>query len=120
MDDVAQLAPEVLEPIRRKFGVAHCVLNIPVAKVRLQGPCVMAVVSEGKPTGMPQHMRVSLEAEARRLPARSTIRANPAVVNGAPRSQVNTNGDFGSCSRCSLRSARNSSPELGACAAIHA
>jgi len=29
--------------------VQHCVLNVPVAKVRLQGPCVMALVSEGKP-----------------------------------------------------------------------
>jgi hypothetical protein len=32
-------------------------------------------------------------------PARSTMRAKPAVVNGEPRSDVNTNGDLGSCSR---------------------
>jgi len=31
-------------------------------------------------------------------PARSTIRAKPAVVNGDPRSLVNTNGDLKSCS----------------------
>ena len=31
------------------------------------------------------------------------MRAKPDVVNGDPRSLVNTNGDFGSCSRCSLR-----------------
>src|SRR5215469_2825993 len=37
------------------------------------------------------------------------MRAKPAVVNGAPRSEVNTNGDFGSCSlaaacaRCAAR-----------------
>jgi hypothetical protein len=40
------------------------------------------------------------------LPARSTMRANPAVVNGAPRSDVNMNGDLGSCSRWSRRRAR--------------
>jgi hypothetical protein len=33
------------------------------------------------------------------IPALSTIRAKPAVVNGPPRSLVNTNGDLGSCSR---------------------
>ncbi len=32
-------------------------------------------------------------------PALSIIRAKPAEVNGAPRSEVNTNGDLGSCSR---------------------
>jgi hypothetical protein len=33
------------------------------------------------------------------LPACSTIRPNPAVLEGAMRSDVNTNGDFGFCSR---------------------
>jgi len=33
------------------------------------------------------------------------MRAKPAVVNGDPRSLVNTNGDLGACSRCNLRSA---------------
>jgi len=41
------------------------------------------------------------------------MRANPAVAKGAPRSDVNKNGDLGSCSRCSRRSARNSSPTTG-------
>ena len=40
------------------------------------------------------------------------MRANPAVVNGAPRSEVKTNGDRGSCSRCRRRSARSSSPTI--------
>jgi hypothetical protein len=54
-------------------------------------------------------LKVSLAA----LPARSTMRANPAVVNGAPRSDVNTKGDLGSCSRWSSLRARNSSPRIG-------
>jgi type 1 fimbriae regulatory protein FimB/type 1 fimbriae regulatory protein FimE len=37
----------------------------------------------------------------------------PVGPNGAPRSEVNTKADFGSCSRCSLRSARSSSPPIG-------
>jgi hypothetical protein len=37
------------------------------------------------------------------------MRANSAVLNGDPRSDVTTKADFGSCSRCTLRKARNSS-----------
>jgi hypothetical protein len=63
----------------------------------------MALVRQRKATGMPEHVWVSLEAQrGNRAPARSTIRAKPAVVNGAPRSEVNTNGDLGSCSRASV------------------
>ena len=56
---------------------------------------------------------MSLNDNLATLPARSIIRANPAVVNGAPRSEVNTKGDFGPCSRRSRRKARNSSPMIG-------
>jgi hypothetical protein len=38
---------------------------------------------------------------------------HPAVVKGAPRSDVNTNGDGGSWSRLSRRSARSSTPPNG-------
>jgi hypothetical protein len=53
-------------------------------------------------------VRVCLEIEAGSAPARSTILAKPAVENGEPRSLTNTNDDAG-FSRCSLRSALNSS-----------
>jgi hypothetical protein len=46
------------------------------------------------------------------LPARSTMRAKPVVVNGAPRSDVKMNGAFGSCSRWSRRRALDSSPRI--------
>jgi hypothetical protein len=39
---------------------------------------------------MAQHVRLSLEPELGLNPALSTIRANPAGVKGAPRSEVNT------------------------------
>ena len=48
---------------------------------------------------MPKHMGCAWKPSLAALPTRSTIRANPAVVNGAPRSDVKINGDFGSCSR---------------------
>ena len=54
-----------------------------------------------------------LNASFASTPARSTMPAKPAVVKGAPRSEVKTNGDFGSWSRRSCRSARDSSPRIG-------
>jgi hypothetical protein len=45
--------------------------------------------------------------------------AKPAVVKGASRSLgVNTKGDSGSCSRCSLRSARISSQRIECVAGV--
>ena len=38
----------------------------------------------------PQHVRVDFEPEVASEPARSTMRATPAVVKGAPRSDVKT------------------------------
>ena len=55
----------------------------------------------------------ALKASLATFPARSIIRAKPAAVNGEPRSDVSTNGDFGSCSRWSRRTARSSSPRIG-------
>jgi hypothetical protein len=53
----------------------------------------------------------ALNASPAASPARSASLAKPAVANGAPRSDVNTNGDSAP-SRCSLRSARSSSPRI--------
>src|SRR5262249_53856622 len=38
------LAPEILEPVRRKFGVAHGVLDVAMAEPGLQRPRVVAGV----------------------------------------------------------------------------
>ena len=109
----SQIAPEILKSRRRKLGVADRVLNVVVAEVRLQRPCVVPLVGQRVTAGVPQHVRVRLEAQLGLVPARSIMRANPAVVNGAPRSDVNTKGDFGSWSRWSRRRARSSSPRIG-------
>ena len=73
-------------------------LNVAVAEIRLQHPGVVAPVSKRVATGVPEHVRVGLERQLGRITALSIIRAKPAVVNGVPHSEVNANGDFGSCS----------------------
>lgn len=68
-------------------------------EVSLQGPRVVTLVRQREAAGVPEHVRVRLESQLGLDPALSIIRANPAVVNASPRSEVNTQGDFGSCSR---------------------
>jgi hypothetical protein len=48
-------------------------------------------------------LRIGVSYSLGRLLILAKIRAKPAVANGAPRSDVNTNGDLGSCSRWSRR-----------------
>jgi hypothetical protein len=40
------------------------VLNISMAEVSLQGPCIDAIVGEFEAAGVPQHVRVSLDLKA--------------------------------------------------------
>jgi len=54
-------APEILEAIRRKLGVAHRVLDILVAEPRLQRPGVMAGIGQRVAAAVPQHVRVDWE-----------------------------------------------------------
>jgi hypothetical protein len=56
-------APEVPEAIRRQFGIANRVLDVLVPEVGLQGAGVVAFVRQGKAAGMPEHVRMSLEAQ---------------------------------------------------------
>ena len=55
--------PEILEPRRRQLGIANRVLDILVAEVGLQGPRIVALVGQREAAGVPQHVRVGLEAE---------------------------------------------------------
>jgi hypothetical protein len=54
------LAPKILEPCRRQFGVPNRVLNVPVAHVGLQSAGVVALVSQCIAASVPQHVRVRL------------------------------------------------------------
>jgi hypothetical protein len=57
------LPPEVFEPVRGQFGVPNRVLNVPMAKVRLQRPRVMARIRQGEAASVPEHVRVGLELQ---------------------------------------------------------
>ena len=59
-----------------------------------------------KPPGVAEHVGMSRKPSLASTPARSTMRAKPAVEKGDSSPDVNTNCDFGSCSRCNLRRAR--------------
>ena len=52
-------------------------LNVAVAEVGLQGASVVALVSQGKTAGVPQHMRMRFEAQLG-LPARPFDHAGEA------------------------------------------
>jgi hypothetical protein len=83
------------------------VLDGRVTPVGLQRPRVVAPIGQAR-----THKRglsiwgCVLNDSFAAFPARSIMRAKPAVVNGAPRSELNTNGDLGSCSRWSRRTVR--------------
>jgi hypothetical protein len=53
--------PEILEPIRRHFGVANRVHDISMAHVVLEGSGVMPIVGELVTSGVPEHVRVDRE-----------------------------------------------------------
>jgi hypothetical protein len=55
--------PEVLESRRRQFRVPPCVLNVFVTEVGLQCPRVMPLVGQRVPASMPEHVRMSFEAQ---------------------------------------------------------
>jgi len=44
-----RLSTKVLEPIRRQLGVAHGMLDVPVAEIGLQGAGVVALVGHRMP-----------------------------------------------------------------------
>jgi hypothetical protein len=79
----------------------------------LDCPCVAPLIGKDVAAGVAEHVRVSFQIWAETTASRPLDHpAKPAVLNGAPRSLTNTNGD-GLLSRCSRRSARSSSPCKG-------
>src|SRR6516165_10234302 len=60
--------PEVLEAARREFRVSHGVRDVPMPKVRLQGPGVRPLVGESVAGRGTEHMRMRLDLKAGRLP----------------------------------------------------
>jgi len=73
----------------------------------------MSLIRQGEAAGVAQHVRMNLEAKLRSLACPLNHSCKSGRGERAPRSLVNTKGAFGSCSRCSRRSARSSSPRMG-------
>ena len=59
--DWSSSSPKVLEPIGRHFGVSDRVLDVPVAEIVLQSPCVVAIIGELEPAGVAKHVWVDRE-----------------------------------------------------------
>jgi hypothetical protein len=55
--------PEILEPRRRKLGIAHRMLDVAMPEIRLQGASIVASIGQGISAGVTQHVRVSLEGQ---------------------------------------------------------
>jgi hypothetical protein len=55
------VSPEVLEPIRRQFGVADGVHDVLVPEIMLEGPCIPSVISQLVTAGIPKHGRMHRE-----------------------------------------------------------
>src|SRR6516165_10413715 len=55
--------PEILEPRRRQLRVAYRVLDVAMAQVSLQCPCVVPFACQSVAAGVPKHVWVGLEAE---------------------------------------------------------
>jgi hypothetical protein len=65
-------------------------LNILVPQIGLQCPPIMAPVRQGKPAGVPRHVRLDPECEpCLGASPRHHLREKPAVVNRAPLSDTN-------------------------------
>jgi hypothetical protein len=58
-------SPEIPKPRRRQFRVAHRVLDIAVPEISLQGSGVVPLIGKCVTAGVPQHVRMSLEAQTR-------------------------------------------------------
>jgi hypothetical protein len=63
----ASLPPEILEPIRRQFGIADGMLDVFVAEISLECAGVMALIRQREPAGVAKHVRVRLYAKVRAL-----------------------------------------------------
>ena len=80
-------------------------LDVAMAEICLQGARVGALIAKLKAAGMTEHVGVGLETELGRVALPGHHLAPARRSEGEPRSDVNTNGDGGSWSRLSRRSA---------------
>jgi hypothetical protein len=80
-------------------------------EIGLEGSGIDALVGQRVAAGMPEHVRVDLEADLGFVASARQQLGEPDGVNGPPRSEAKTKGE--AAWRLSSRSARNSSPSRG-------
>ena len=86
------LPPEILEPVRRQRRIDRRRRDRPVPEPPLDCPGVVPPVRQRVAAGVAEHVRMSLQLKTKTSAGRSlNHRANPAVVNGVPRSLTKTN-----------------------------
>jgi hypothetical protein len=84
------IAPEILEPICRQFGVAGGMLNVAVPQIMLDRPRVLPVVGQLVAGGVAQHVGWTGNSMPASRPARATILRTASAQSGALRSLTNT------------------------------
>ena len=77
----ASASPEVLEVIGRQLRVADGMLDILVPQVGLRGP-YRPLLASANPQAWRSMCGWGLKGSSAALPARSTMRAKPAVMKG--------------------------------------
>ena len=88
------LSPEIPKPCWRQFRVSHCVLDIPVAEVSLQGSGVVPLVGERVAAGVPKHVRMCLEAKTRLAPSPLDHAGEPCGAEGCSSLRSEHEGRF--------------------------
>ena len=86
------VAPEPVEPLRRQFGVAHRVRDVPMPQVLLDGAGVVAIIRKFVARRVTEHVRMHREWYRASSPAQATIFRTFESVMGPPRSLTNTYG----------------------------
>ena len=90
-----------------------------MAEIGLDRSGIDAVVGQLEAASVAQHVRPEiLRIDPSRLASALDHRLKATLVNGVPRSDVNTNGDLLFCSRWSRLRARNSLPVNGCVAGL--
>jgi hypothetical protein len=82
------ILPEVREPAGRQFSIAHGVLNVLVAQIKLDRARILASVRQVIAGGVPQHVRMNRKLDARCFRGFGDHVRTVRHVTGPPRTEV--------------------------------
>src|SRR5262249_50284951 len=75
--------PKLVEPLRCQLGVPDRVLDILVAEVMLDGPCILAVIDKLEACRVTKHMRMNCAAQPGQLASTLNHLPNRSPTDGA-------------------------------------